>query len=305
MEISSNLLTTTQDYNAPAVKPAVTPTANDVTGAAAATKTVKTDSVSLSGEAIMLSRLYGSEQAVPATPFVGKTQSTDGENPVMWLTADDRNALSDMYAYSQQGGADLRYVDMVAFQLAYYRQTAGVNVVNWNDSPQYDKDGHRLTFVFSNKDAASAKAIKSNSGNTGLDQGFLDYILDPGFGQNHVINFQFLEKYATRASNAGGAQSLAGEFGTFSVKQEQHSTASKDVEFRQEEPDTINDNGVFTLTAKGVKDGFVMVNDQPVKMDKMNSIRLKDGRVGLSVEKPSFTKMLLAMLKNITVPRSR
>lgn len=312
MEISSNLSMTTSGTtaNAATFKSAVTPTTNDAAGAtatyaSASTQPAQTDSVSLSGEAIMLSRLYGSEQAVPATPLVGMSQANVGANPVMWLTADDRNALSGMYAYAQQTGADLRYVDYVAFQLAYYRQTEGTPVSNWNDTPRYDNEGHRLTFYFNDEDAASAKAIQNNSSNTKLDQGFLNYILDPGYGQNHIMNFQFLEKYATRDAAADDANSLATEFGTFTVKQEQLSTASKGVEFRQEEPDTINDNGVFSITAKGVKDGFVMVNGQPVQADRTNSVQLKNGHVGLNIQKPSFTNMLLTMLKNVATSRSR
>lgn len=139
----------------------------------------------------MLSRLYGgSEKGIPTTPLVG-SKDVGAADPVMWLNAEDRSALSDLYGYAQETGADLHYVDDIAFQLAYYRQTAGTVVSNWTTNPMYDTEGHRLTSSFSDKDVASAKVIQTNSNNTKLDKGFLNYILDQGYGQNHIMNFQF------------------------------------------------------------------------------------------------------------------
>lgn len=301
MEINSNLLTTTQ--NSGSAKSTATPTVSDSTGAAAYASTsaqstaTQGDSVTLSGEAIMLSRLYGgSEKGIPATPLVG-SKDVGAADPVMWLNADDRSALSDLYGYAQQTGADLHYVDDIAFQLAYYRQTAGTVVSNWTTNPMYDMEGHRLTSSFSDKDVASAKVIQTNSNNTKLDKGFLNYILDQGYGQNHIMNFQFLEKFVTDGSSANNTNSNLTEFGTYAVNPRSIVTASKDVEFHRPEPDFISTNGVFTITAKGAKNGFVLVDGQPIQQQKANSVEVKNGHLAANIEKPSFAKMILAMLK--------
>lgn len=245
----------------------------------------------------MLSRLYGgSEKGIPATPLVG-SKDVGAADPVMWLNADDRSALSDLYGYAQQTGADLHYVDDIAFQLAYYRQTAGTVVSNWTTNPMYDMEGHRLTSSFSDKDVASAKVIQTNSNNTKLDKGFLNYILDQGYGQNHIMNFQFLEKFVTDGSSANNTNSNLTEFGTYAVNPRSIVTASKDVEFHRPEPDFISTNGVFTITAKGAKNGFVLVDGQPIQQQKANSVEVKNGHLAANIEKPSFAKMILAMLK--------
>ncbi|CAD6558117.1 hypothetical protein LMG28727_06526 [Paraburkholderia kirstenboschensis] len=258
----------------------------------------------------MLSRLYGSEQGVPAKPLVGIAKSADGSNPVEWLTAGDRDALSDMYAYAQGQGADLEYVDMVAFQLGYYRQTTGVSTVNWNASGagSYDADGHRPAYVFNAQDTVSANAILNGRGVTSakLDKGFLNYILDPGYGQNHIANFQFLEKFVNRGSNAGSTQSLGAEFSTFRVKQEVGTVKSKEVtesKIANYTYDVSVNPPVYTLTEHGRRSGWtigadgypVQRNDQTGatsgKAATQSSLRLRPPE--------SLGLMRLALLKNV------
>lgn len=113
-------------------------------------------------------RLYdGSEKGIPATPLV-ESKDIGAADPVMWLNADDRSALSDLYGYAPQTAADLHYVDDIAFPLAYYRQTAGTVVSNWTTNPMHDMEGHRVMSSFSDKDVASAKVIQPNDNNTRL-----------------------------------------------------------------------------------------------------------------------------------------
>ncbi|PRF30921.1 hypothetical protein C6Q08_19440 [Burkholderia multivorans] len=300
MEINSNLLTTLQ--NSGAAKSTATLATGDSTIAAAYASTLaqsiatQGDSVTLSGEAIMLSRLYGgSEKGIPTTPLVG-SKDVGAADPVMWLKAEDRSALSDLYGYAQETGADLHYVDDIAFQLAYYRQTAGTVVSNWTTTPMYDTEGHRLTSSFSDKDVASAKIIQTNSNNTKLDKGFLNYILDQGYGQNHIMNFQFLKKFVTRGSTGDNTNANAAEFETYVVTPRSIVTASKDVELHHPEPDFICINGVFSITAKGEKNGFVLVNGQPTQQQKTDSVQVKNGHLAVNIEKPSFAKTILAML---------
>ncbi|WP_235212822.1 hypothetical protein [Burkholderia paludis] len=93
MEINSNLLTTTK--NSRTAKQMATPAVSDSPGAAtyasilAQSTATQGDIVTLSGEAIMLSRLYGgSKKEIPATPLVG-SKKIGAADPVMWLNADD------------------------------------------------------------------------------------------------------------------------------------------------------------------------------------------------------------------------
>ncbi|WP_157130478.1 hypothetical protein [Burkholderia pseudomallei] len=309
MEINSNLSTITK--NGGTAKSPTTPAVSDSTGAAAYASTLahststQADSVTLSGEAIMLSRLYGgSEKGIPATPLVG-SKDVGAADPVMWLNADDRSALSDLYGYAQRTGADLHYVDDIAFQLAYYRQTAGTVVSNWTTNPMYDMEGHRLTSSFSDRDVASAKVIQDNSKNTKLDKGFLNYVLNQGYGQNHIMNFQFLEKFVSRGSNAANTNSNAAEFGIYAPTPRSIVTASKDIELKRPEPDFINTNGVFTITAKGAKNGFSLVNGQPVQQQKTNAVQVQTGYFSINIDKPSFAKMLLSTLKGALLNRTR
>jgi len=58
---------------------------------------------------------------------------------------------------------------------------------------------------------------------------------------------------------------------------------------------------VFTITAKGAKNGFVLVDGQPIQQQKTNSVQVKNGHLAVDIEKPSFTEMILAMLRGAPV----
>lgn len=87
------------------------------TGVTASTQRAESSVVTLSGEALMVSRLYGSQQGVPTTPQTELNKSNSDMTYLDWLTDQDRSTLADMYGYAQQQGADLRYVDRIAFDL--------------------------------------------------------------------------------------------------------------------------------------------------------------------------------------------
>ena len=78
-------------------------------------------SVSLSGRAIMLSRLFGTQNSNTEPPVVSGVNGMDlkhiGMSPQNFLTTSDRALLSDMYEYAQQQGADLQNVDQLAYAL--------------------------------------------------------------------------------------------------------------------------------------------------------------------------------------------
>ena len=84
-------------------------------------------SVSLSGRAIMLSRLFGTQNSNTEPPVMSGVNGMDlkhiGMSPQNFLTTSDRALLSDMYEYAQQQGADLQNVDQLAYALGTYRQS--------------------------------------------------------------------------------------------------------------------------------------------------------------------------------------
>lgn len=110
------------------------------------------------------------------------------------------------------------------------------------------------------------------------------------------MNFQFLEKFVTRGSTGDNTNANVAEFATYVVTPRSIVTASKDVELHHPEPDFICINGVFTITAKGEKNGFVLVNGQPTQQPKTDSFQVKNGHLAVNIEKPSFAKTILAML---------
>jgi hypothetical protein len=205
--------------------------------------------VSISGTALMLSRLFGTHD-LAAEPPVEMKSDRDGlaKSPLLFLTKDDRALLAQMYDYAQQQGADLKHVDSLAFDLGMYRQY-GKLMVNLNNGTMFDIEGHAQTFSFSDKDAATAaRILNSDSMNsTKLDRGFLTYITDPGYGVYHVGNFDFMEQMVNKFSNTGGtAESLDSKFSTFDNSERDRRVVhtSDKVTLVIPEPDYISVNGV-------------------------------------------------------------
>jgi len=232
----------------------------------------QTNTVSISGEALMLSRLFMTNDPNSAPAILTQlNKSDDSMSPYDFLTEGDRGMLANMYSYAQQQGASLQYVDMVANDLGMYRKF-GQYAINAN-SPDgdYDIQGQKETYGFTVQDAASASSILNGDaiGGTQIDQGFLNYELNPGYSANHTANFQFLEQMVNHFSSAGGNSnpSLGQDFSSF-VSNGQHNyvlTIASAVTLPPIVPDTIDDDGVFIITAQGVKDGFKMVNGVPVQ----------------------------------------
>ncbi|PPY00286.1 hypothetical protein [Cronobacter sakazakii] len=211
--------------------------------------------ISFSGKGIMMSRLFGDSDS---TPPVQTQLNVNNMNisSVNFLTTQDRSILSDLYEQAQNEGADLRYVDDLAHDLGTYRMFNGV-MANVNDGTMFDMEGHQQTFIFTEADTATATRIKSSKGFSGsvLDTGFLNYELDAGYSFSHKANFDFLEAVVN-------GQNLGAKFATYEGKGQKNyiiETASE-VTLKTEEPDWRNVNGVFTVTEKGLKNGFSLVD---------------------------------------------
>ncbi|TFY86630.1 hypothetical protein DYL61_27485 [Pseudomonas nabeulensis] len=189
------------------------------------------------------------------------------ESQYNYLNYEDRALVSQMYAYAQSQGADLAYVDRVAFALGTYRYfDDGRRIFNSNSGHHYDKQGHQLRYDYLEKDAAAATRILNGMAinTTRFDQGFLRHILDPGYGALAGMgdSLGFLEKMVSKFSNEDAELSVLGsEFATYvpkDVKDKIVITRSKEVMFTLPEPNHIRHNGVWTITEKGWAAGYTM-----------------------------------------------
>lgn len=181
-----------------------------------ATASAPSTSVSLSGKAIMLSRLFGTNDP-NATPAVMSGIGKDGVLSVYYLTESDRTLVSDMYAYAQQQGADLQYVDSLALTLSVYRYHDNGRLLGGFDS--FDAQGHKLTSSYSPADTEIANRILNGDAinSTRLDHGFLRQILDPSYALGNASNMGFMEQMVVKFSDKGAANmSLDPKFSTYS-----------------------------------------------------------------------------------------
>ncbi|WP_419736775.1 hypothetical protein [Pseudomonas sp. COR18] len=192
--------------------------------------TIKTESssVSISGHALLITHVYGGE---PNPHFETVLDSTKCEK--YYLTQADRDLLSRIYEFAQEQGASPRYVTALARDLAEYRQFQnGTMLHNLNCAENYDSEGHRLSYSFIEKDAATADRILKGDALKGsaLDQDFIRYTTDPDHGAYHLCDFDFLEKVITRFSSTGDPDvKLPPQFQTYERKQGYIEHKSKEI----------------------------------------------------------------------------
>ncbi|MBC3303096.1 hypothetical protein H0Z09_18385 [Pseudomonas sp. SWRI18] len=217
------------------------------------------ESVSVNGRDIMVSRLFNNREppvALPPATFENITQRRSE-----FLTLDDRALIGDMYAYAQSQGADLAYVDRLVMSLSTYRYYSDGRQLSGNNG--YDTDGYRVTLDFKPEDAATASSILNGSAinSTRIDQGFLRYILSPDHGSFiNIGGIPFLERMVKKFSSEGADQPpLGSEFTTFKrARVEDHvvSTTHKDIRLPPSKAVTQVVNGVWSLTEYGKAEGY-------------------------------------------------
>ena len=266
MKIEHAVTTYVQNTGLPAKSKDLTNTnssSTSVSDTSTVTASNQSTSVSLSGRAIMLSRLFGTQNSNTEPPVISGVNGMDlnhiGMSPLNFLTTSDRALLSDMYQFSQQQGADLQNVDHLAFALGDYRQSNnGRAIYNFNNGNNFDFEGHLRTVSFNEKDTATAARILNGDAinSTRLDQGFLRYTLDPGNGAlSNTSDFEFMEQMVIKFSDAGTEQiSLPSKFSSFSGRSPSESsvfTLSKEVldpnPASTFKPQIINDNGKWII----------------------------------------------------------
>ena len=277
-------------------------------------------SVSLSGRAIMLSRLFGTQNSNTEPPVVSGVNGMDlkhiGMSPQNFLTTSDRALLSDMYEYAQQQGADLQNVDQLAYALGTYRQSNdGRSMSSFNGGNSFDLEGHQLTVSFNEKDAATAARILNGDAinSTKLDQGFLRYTLDPGYGAlSNTSDFEFMEQMVIKFSDVGAKQmSLPSKFSTFSYRVINESavfTASKQIlnpnPASTFKPQIINDNGKWIVLDPSVLEDNLF--EQALTQQKMKLTTSQNEMIVNTLfandHKVSKNSQLFDVLKLLSIP---
>ncbi|MGM3173497.1 hypothetical protein [Dickeya lacustris] len=230
---------------------------------------LSTKQTQISGKGLMMSRLFGGTDTIPSVQ-TQLTETTMQMSSVNFLTNEDRSMLSELYAQTQQQGTDLGYVDALARDLGDYRMFGGVSA-NVNNGGIYDTSGHMQTFKFTETDTATATRILNGDGiaKTSLDSGFLRYVLDPGFSFDHRTNFEFLEEVVNTfgQGTVNEGQPFSGKFSVYAQTGNQNFIVetSSEITLHSKEPDFRNVDGVFFVTETGLKNGFSLIDGNPVQ----------------------------------------
>ncbi|MGC0808004.1 hypothetical protein [Pantoea agglomerans] len=248
----------------------------------------------ISGYGLMMSRLFGNVSTLPA-PQTQLTKTTSDMDASDFLTKNDLNALSDLYALAHGQDNDLRYVDDIARDLGIYRKFGSVEG-NFNNGKTFDATGRVQTVSFTEKDADTASRIMSsgNLSGSGLDPAFLKFELDPGYSFSHTASFDYLESVvnSTDSDGVSNDQTQPSQFATY-VSQGKNNyvmNTASEVTFKIEEPDVISKDGVFTVTETGKKHGIRQDGNRVVQDKNFGISEILSGTVKGSALMDYFLK---------------
>ncbi|MEQ7919336.1 hypothetical protein ABQX22_09075 [Xanthomonas sp. WHRI 1810A] len=159
--------------------------------------------LSISGQTLLRQRLFFSApDAEP--PIVRDRALMNGFTPdAYFLTLDDRQLLGDVYEFAQAKGIDLVYADRLGHSLADYRNSDdGKIMLPHNRGMEYDLEGHRRSYSFTDANAAIAKRIRESPSlpTTRLDRGFIAFQTDQDYSVLSHTPFGFLELVVNKFS---------------------------------------------------------------------------------------------------------
>ena len=261
MKIDTAATTYTQTFNQTGASASATATseksATESSASVTTTSSQDTTTVTNSGRALMLQRLFGTSDPNASPPVAtgnGYDRSNSGMLSVYYLTESDRSLVSNMYAYAKQQGADLEYVDQVALTLSNYRQADNGRLWGSFNGHQVDAEGHALTSSYNETDTATANRILNGTAinSTLFDKRFLRDILDPGSALSNSSTVRFLEKMVVKFSDEETqSASLDASYATYSAKDfgvnSAVITASKDVVYTSPKAQIANIDGKWFI----------------------------------------------------------
>jgi hypothetical protein len=198
------------------------PGVKDVVGASRHDAQQKTESpVTISGRGLLMSRLFKGHAVEPATVAYDPNLST--LFPTLFLLPEDRNLLSAVYEFANAEGADLAYVDDLAWSIAYYRKSDnGREIIPQRPLKRFDTEGHEVSYSFNEESAKTAHRILNGSAlsTTAVDRGFLRFALDVDYSPMSSLDFRFLEQVVNKFSEKGEvAAGFGRQFDHFSLDQ--------------------------------------------------------------------------------------
>jgi len=159
--------------------------------------------VTISGKAMMLSRMFHTEDP-NADPVIQYSSEPIRQSGLVasYLNASDRVFVSKLYEYAQQNGIDPIKVDAYAFDLGCYRSTEHILAYSPAD---YDLQGKPTARAFNATDEAIAQNIYASKAfnDTEVNHGFLQFMLDPGWDPVHATDFKFLQQVVFAFSSSG------------------------------------------------------------------------------------------------------
>lgn len=289
-------------------------TAAFVTKDAAVTQTSngQSSTVTISGRALMLSRLFHTQDA-NAQPSVASVNDGTNQNPVAYLTEKDRTLVSDMYAYAQQQGSDLQHVDSLAITLGMYRQGDNGNRLGGFNEGEFDSQGHQLTSNYSVADTATANQILNGDAikSTRLDSGFMNFILKPTNSLLNGANMEFMGQMVTKFSDKGtDAMTLDPKFATFTRKDSAVNnvviTASKEVVYQAPKSQIANINGHWVILDESLWKNPAALKSTGLSSSQIAEAKGNAGLVSLALRdvdptrfNDSLTTKLLELLDKI------
>lgn len=179
----------------------------------AALPTAPASAVFFNGQTLMKQRLFNMDDPHREAPLETVVNTmTRGQSRYNFLTLPDRAFIGKVYEYAQEQGADLRYVNNLAFGLAGYRHDNNGRITGpHNGWPEQHKSGGE-TYHFTEKDAATAKRIREGEAfkTTELDKGFILRVTDENYSSIYHPDFDFLERVINRFSDKGATEPLLG-----------------------------------------------------------------------------------------------
>lgn len=225
--------------------------------------------VTLSGRGLMMSRLFSGHAVEPAT--VQYDPELTALFPTLFLLPEDRDLLSAVYEFVNEEGADLGYVDDLAWSIAHYRRTDnGREIIPLRPLNRFDSQGHEVSYSFNEESARTARRILDGSAvsSTTVDRGFLRFALDVAYSPMSSLNFCFLEQIVNKFSENGNVVADFGrQFHHFSSDQknwiknisEEVYDLSTDVPFLK---GTKTDSGAALATGKSATEA-APINREP------------------------------------------
>lgn len=162
--------------------------------------------VSISGQALMKQRVFDGAEPRHRPLSVADTSASLFMNANDFLTRQDCQVLSDVYAFAQESGADLRFADNLASSLADYRSfNNGQRIGRHNDGTTLDSEGHMVFYSFLDKDVVTTQRILASEAlkTTQLDQGFIRYTTNADCSAIYNNQFEFLEQVINKFSAKG------------------------------------------------------------------------------------------------------